>query len=66
IKGVALHNVIQIENAHVAWFRGERQLRVGKCGKISVINSAANNIKMEDFNSKGGQNIRRRRTEKIH
>jgi len=46
IKGVTLHDVIQIVNGHVAWFRGERQLRVGKHGKISVVNSTANNIKM--------------------
>jgi hypothetical protein len=37
IKMVSVHDAIQIENAHVAWFRGERQLRLGKQGKISVI-----------------------------
>jgi len=36
IKEVSVHDTIQIENAHVAWFRGERQLRIGKHGKISV------------------------------
>jgi len=36
IKEVSVHATIQIENAHVAWFRGERQLRIGKHGKISV------------------------------
>jgi len=34
---VSVHDKIQIENAQVAWFRGERQLRIGKHGKISVI-----------------------------
>ncbi len=37
IKMVSVHDVIEIENAHVAWFRGERQLRIGKHGKISVV-----------------------------
>jgi hypothetical protein len=37
IKMVSVHDTIQIENAHVAWYRGERQLRIGKHGKISVV-----------------------------
>jgi hypothetical protein len=37
IKIFSIHDIIQIENANVAWFRGERQLRVGKYGKISVV-----------------------------
>jgi len=37
IKEVFVHDAIQIENAHVAWFRGERQLRIGKHGKINVV-----------------------------
>jgi len=37
IKMVSVHDAIQIENAHVAWFRGERQLRIGKHGKIGVV-----------------------------
>jgi hypothetical protein len=36
-KMVSVHDTVQIENAHVAWFRGERQLRIGKHGKISVV-----------------------------
>ncbi len=43
IKKINLHDVIQIENAHVAWFRSERQLRIGKQGKICVLNSTENN-----------------------
>jgi len=34
---VSVHDTVQIENAHVAWFRGERQLRIGKHGKINVV-----------------------------
>jgi hypothetical protein len=37
IKKVFVHDAIQIENAHVTWFRGERQLRIGKHGKISNV-----------------------------
>jgi hypothetical protein len=37
IKTISVHDVVQIENAHVAWFRSERQLRIGKHGKISVV-----------------------------
>jgi replication factor A1 len=44
MKEVTPHNVIRIENAHVAWFKGERQLRVGKNGRIGVINSTINSI----------------------
>jgi hypothetical protein len=36
IKTVSVHDAVQIENAHVAWYRGERQLRIGKHGKISI------------------------------
>ncbi len=39
IKMFSVYDVIQIENAYVAWFRGERQLRLGKQGKISVSRS---------------------------
>lgn len=34
---VSVHDKVQIKNAHVAWYRGERQLRIGKHGKISVV-----------------------------
>ena len=37
-KMVSVHDAIQIENAHVAWFRGERQLRIGKHGKKVLSN----------------------------
>jgi len=49
IREVTLRDVIQVENSHVAWFRGERQLRIGRHGKISLMNSAANGVKMEAF-----------------
>ncbi|MEM2970735.1 MAG: hypothetical protein QXR63_07395, partial [Candidatus Bathyarchaeia archaeon] len=34
---VSVNDIVQIENAHVAWYKGERQLRIGKHGKISVV-----------------------------
>jgi len=37
MKMVSVHDTVQIENAHVTWYRGERQLRIGKHGKISVV-----------------------------
>jgi len=37
IKVVSVHDIVEIENAHVSWFRGERQLRIGKHGRISVV-----------------------------
>ena len=39
INVVSVHDDIQIENADVTWFRGERQLRIGKHGKINVVQS---------------------------
>jgi len=36
IRIVSVRDAIQIENAHVAWFKGERQLRIEKHGKVSV------------------------------
>jgi ssDNA-binding replication factor A large subunit len=29
--------MIQIENAHMSLFRGERQLRIGKNGKLNIV-----------------------------
>jgi replication factor A1 len=37
IRTVSVDNVIQIENARVAVFRGERQLRIGRHGKLRVV-----------------------------
>ncbi|MEM2094369.1 MAG: OB-fold nucleic acid binding domain-containing protein [Candidatus Bathyarchaeia archaeon] len=38
INGVAVGNIIRIENGYVTEFRGEKQLNVGKrTGKISVV-----------------------------
>jgi len=37
IKEVSVDSVVQIENASVAKFRGEKQLRLGKYGRLSVI-----------------------------
>ena len=48
ISMVSKGDVIKIENGKVASFKGERQLRVGRHGRISVANhdSTASNIKM--------------------
>ena len=37
IDAVSVGDIIQVENARVATFRGERQLRVGRSGQLSVI-----------------------------
>jgi hypothetical protein len=40
IKEVSANSVVQIENASVTKFRGENQLRLGKTGRLSVIENA--------------------------
>jgi len=40
ISSISEGDIIQIENAHASVFRGERQLRIGKNGKLSVIEDA--------------------------
>jgi len=40
INAVSVDSVVQIENASVAKFRGETQLRLGKNGRLSVIGNA--------------------------
>jgi len=37
IDTVSVGDTIQIENARVVTFRGERQLRIGRGGQLSVI-----------------------------
>jgi len=37
IDSVSVGDTIRVENAHVVTFRGERQLRVGRGGQLSVI-----------------------------
>jgi len=37
IDTVSVGDIVQVENARVAGFRGERQLRVGRGGQLSVI-----------------------------
>jgi ssDNA-binding replication factor A large subunit len=37
INAVSVDSVIQIENASVTKFRGENQLKLGKNGKLSII-----------------------------
>ena len=41
IDTVAVGDTIQVENARVASFRGELQLRVGRGGQLSVIEKCA-------------------------
>jgi hypothetical protein len=41
INAVSVNSIVQIENASVSKFRGENQLRLGKSGRLSVIESAA-------------------------
>jgi hypothetical protein len=41
IDTVSVGDTIQVENAHVVTFRGERQLRVGRGGQLSVIEKCA-------------------------
>ena len=37
IDAVSAGDMIQIENAHMSLFRGERQLRIGKNGKVNIV-----------------------------
>ena len=37
IEAVSTGDMIQVENAHMSLFRGERQLRIGKNGKLSIL-----------------------------
>jgi ssDNA-binding replication factor A large subunit len=37
IDEISVGDLIQVENANVIVFRGTRQLRVGRSGKVSVI-----------------------------
>lgn len=39
ISSISVGDTVQIENAHMSMFRGERQLRIGKNGKLSIIES---------------------------
>ena len=37
IEAVSTGDMIQVENAHMSLFRGERQLRIGKNGKLNIL-----------------------------
>jgi len=39
INSISVGDTVQIENARVSMFRGERQLRIGKNGKLSITES---------------------------
>ncbi len=42
---VTVGDTVQIKNASVATFKGERQLRLGKTGTVSVLQNQANRIR---------------------
>jgi len=48
IKSVAGGDVIQIKNASVATFKGEKQLRLGKTGTITVLQAGQSETKQHD------------------
>jgi ssDNA-binding replication factor A large subunit len=41
VDGVSIGDVIEIENGHVAYFRGKRQLRIGRSGEINIVKDEA-------------------------
>jgi len=45
VNKISVNDVIEIENANVASFRGERQLRIGKNGRLHVVK--AQNFSLE-------------------
>jgi len=48
INSLSVGDIIQIANAHVAMFRSERQLRIGKKGTLSVVeNTNSVNFKID-------------------
>ena len=47
INSITVGENIEIKNAHVCVFRGERQLRLGKKGVLSVLQSPAEGIKQQ-------------------
>jgi hypothetical protein len=40
IREISINSVVQIENASITKFRGENQVRLGKTGRLSVIENA--------------------------
>lgn len=53
IKIVSVGDFIRIENAHLSVFRGERQLRIGKKGKLSIVDGLER-AKISELNANGG------------
>jgi replication factor A1 len=47
IGAVSTGDMVQIENAHMSLFRGERQLRIGKNGKLSIVGKMGS-VKLEN------------------
>jgi replication factor A1 len=51
ISTVSVGDVIQIENAHMSVFRGQPQLRIGKSGKLNIVEKMESaSSKIEQFN----------------
>jgi replication factor A1 len=51
INSVSVGDTVQIENASVSMFRGERQLRVGKKGILTEVKDIICKLDLEDSNS---------------
>ena len=47
IGAIAVGNNIELKNAQVCVFRGERQLRLGKNGILNVLPSSAESVKQQ-------------------
>ena len=44
IDAISVGDLIQVENAHVVTFRGERQLKVGRGGQLSVVEKSEGQV----------------------
>jgi replication factor A1 len=44
IQSVSVDDKVQIDNARVTMFRGEKQLRIGRNGKLKVIKSSSSHV----------------------
>ena len=47
IAALSTGDTVQIENAHMSMFKGERQLRIGKNGKLSIVGKMGS-VKLEN------------------
>jgi replication factor A1 len=51
INSVSVGNTIQVENANVSVFRGERQLRIGKKGMLTEVKDITCELDLKGSNS---------------